>query len=133
MGVVHVLLALALNDDWNHALAWRVTEDRTRDMFGFGWGGLLAFNYLFLTYWAVDLWRWRRNPAAYAATPPLVVWSGRAFALFIIAPAAVVFAAGPRRWMGVLLVAALIVAWKNDVRGRFAHKRKLKLRGQKST
>ena len=111
LGVVHVLLALALNDDWNHAVAWRVTEERTREMFGFGWGGLLIFNYAFLTYWAFDLWRWRRNPATYAATPPLVVWGGRAFALVIIAPAAIIFAAVPRRWMGLFIVAALVASW----------------------
>ena len=111
LGVVHVLIALWINSDWGHAVAWRVTEERTREMFGFGWGGLLVGNYAFLTYWAVDLWRWRRNAAAYADTPPLVLWGGRAFILGIIAPAAIVFAAGPRQWIGAVLVAAMILSW----------------------
>ena len=111
LGVVHVFLAIWINNDWDHAVAWQVTEARTRDMLGFGWGGLLIGNYLFLTYWVVDLWRWRRSPAAYAATAPLALWGGRAFVLFIIAPAAIVFAAGPRHWIGAVLVAAMIVSW----------------------
>jgi len=108
----HIVIALAINNDWNHAIAWRVTEERTRQMFGFGWGGLVAGNYAFLGWWAIDLWRWRRNPARYAATPPLILWASRAFVLGIIVPAAIVFAAGPRRWLGVLLVVAMIAAWR---------------------
>lgn len=111
VGVVHVMLALAINNDWDHAIAWRVTEARTREMFGFGWGGLLAGNYAFLLYWAVDLWRWRRDPAGYAAMPPLLVWGVRAFVLGIIAPAAIVFAAGPRHWLGIALVLAMAWSW----------------------
>ena len=112
IAAAHIVIALAINNEWNHAIAWRVTEERTREMFGFGWGGFVAGNYAFLGWWAIDLWRWRRNPARYAATPPLVLWSSRVFVLGIIAPAAIVFAAGPRRWLGVLLVAAMIAAWR---------------------
>lgn len=111
LGVVHVFLALWINSDWDHTVAWTVTEDRTREIFGFGWGGLLVGNYAFLTYWALDLWRWKHDPAAYAATAPIVLWGGRAFVLGIIAPAAIVFAAGPRHWIGAALVAAMIVSW----------------------
>jgi hypothetical protein len=107
----HIVIALAINNDWNHAIAWRVTEDRTREMFGFGWGGAVAANYAFLAYWAADLWRWRANPDGLARQPALVRWASRAFVLGIIVPAAIVFAAGPRRWLGLILVAALIAAW----------------------
>jgi hypothetical protein len=112
LAATHILIALAINDDWNHAVAWRVTEHRTREMFGVGWGGLVAGNYAFLGWWAFDLGRWRRNPARYAATSPLVLWASRAFVLGIIASAAIGFAAGPRRWVGVLLVVAMIAAWR---------------------
>lgn len=112
IATAHVLIALAINNDWGHAVAWRVTEERTREMFGFGWGGAVAANYAFLAYWAADLWRWRTNPDGLARQPALILWSSRAFVLVIIVPAAIVFAAGPRRWLGVLLVAALIAAWR---------------------
>ena len=71
IAAAHIVIALAINNDWNHAVAWRVTEERTREMFGFGWGGAVAANYAFLAYWAVDLWRWRTNPAGLAATAHL--------------------------------------------------------------
>jgi len=112
IAAAHIVIALGINNDWNHAVAWRVTEERTREMFGFGWGGAVAANYAFLAYWAVDLWRWRTNPAGLAQQPALLRWSSRVFVLGIIVPAAVVFAAGPRRWLGVLLVVAMIAAWR---------------------
>ena len=112
LATAHIVIALAINNDWNHAIAWRVTEERTRELFGVGWGGAVAANYAFLAYWAVDLWRWRTNPEALARQPALISWASRAFVLGIIVPAAIVFAAGPRRWLGVLMVLAMIAAWR---------------------
>ena len=112
IAAAHIVIALAINNDWNHAVAWRVTEERTRELFGFGWGGAVAANYLFLAYWAVALWRWRTNPAGLARQPAVIRWASRAFVLGIIVPAAIVFAAGPRRALGVLVVLGLLWAWR---------------------
>jgi hypothetical protein len=81
-------------------------------MFGFGWGGAVAANYVFLAYWAVDLWRWRTNPDGLMRQSAVIRWASRVFVLAIIVPAAIVFAAGPRRWLGALLVVAMIAAWR---------------------
>jgi hypothetical protein len=114
IATAHIVIALAINNDWNHAVAWRVTEQRTRELFGFGWGGAVAANYAFLAYWAVDLWRWRTDPAGLARQPALIRWAARAFVLAIIIPAAIVFAAGPRRALGALVVIGLLWAWRRD-------------------
>ena len=109
---IHLILALAINNDWGHQLAWRVTEERMRAMFGFGWGGALVGNYLFVAVWAIDLLAWRGHPQRRPSPSRLVRWSLRLFYLGIIVPAAVVFAAGPRRWIGVAIVVALIWVWR---------------------
>ena len=36
----------------------------------------------------------------------------RAFFLFMIVNGAVVFVSGPQQWLGVLIVAVLLVAWR---------------------
>ena len=94
IAAAHIVIALAINDDWNHAVAWRVTEERTRELFGFGWGGAVAANYALLAFWPFDLWRLRTNPAGLAQQPAIVRWISRAFVLGIIVPAAIVFASG---------------------------------------
>lgn len=112
LAAVHVTLALAINHDWNHAVAWQVTETRTRELFGVGWGGALAGNYAFLIYWGIDLGRWRANPARHGRQSPLLRFGLNAFALAIIVSAAIVFVNGPRRLLGVLLVLALLWVWR---------------------
>jgi hypothetical protein len=109
---IHLVLALAINNDWSHQVAWRVTEDRMRAMFGFGWGGALAGNYLFVAVWSIDLLAWRRTPQRRSNVSGPLRWGVRMFYLGIIVPAAIVFAAGPRRWMGAAVVLALMWVWR---------------------
>ena len=52
------------------------------------------------------------RPGAVEIMKHLYPHTGRAFVLGIIVPAAIVFAAGPRRWLGVLMVLAMIAAWR---------------------
>ena len=109
---IHLILALAINDDWGHQLAWRVTEERMRAMFGFGWGGALAGNYVFVAVWAIDLVAWRRQPPKKPSPSWPVRWGLRMFYLGILVPAAIVFATAPRRWMGAAIVVALLWVWR---------------------
>jgi hypothetical protein len=108
----HIVVALAREDDWNHAIAWQVTEVRTRAIFGFGWGGFVFANYVFLLAWGFELWRWRVDAGRYArqSSRPRALF--RAFSFVMILNAAVVFAAGPRRAAGAGLVAALLWIWR---------------------
>jgi hypothetical protein len=112
IGVLHVVIALARDHDWSHATAWRVTEMRAREIFGFGWGGFVLVNYLFLAAWGFELWRWRRDPDRYRQQPAPARTAFRIFSLVMILNGGVVFASGPRRGLGFALVVALLWIWR---------------------
>ena len=69
-------------------------------------------NYLFLAVWVADAWSWRR---ARVLSPP-ILWGLRAFYFLIIVNAAVVFATGWRRGLGIAVIAWLAVLWIRDLK-----------------
>jgi hypothetical protein len=73
-----------------------------------GWG--VYVNYVFYAVWLVDAAWWRWAPD-HAGRPPAVVWALRGFYFVIVLNAAVIFALGPRRALGVLMVGWLAVVW----------------------
>jgi hypothetical protein len=99
--LIHTLLSFHIVHDWVHADAVRSTALQTEAMYGVpaGWG--VYVNYLFFAVWLADAWWWRAASAG-AVRPPVVTWSLRAFYMIVIFNAAVVFAAGPRRILGLL-------------------------------
>lgn len=101
LAAVHIVLALIIRDDWSHAVAWATTAERTKALVGVGSGAGLIANYVFVAVWILDVVRWQTRHTAF-----------RVFALVMIASATVVFAAGPQRWAGVALSAALLWAWR---------------------
>ena len=66
-------------------------------------------SYAFVAVWLLEAWRWRWRPAAEARA---ITWTTRVFFLVIILNGAVIFAAGPRRIAGALLVAWLVWIWR---------------------
>ena len=56
------------------------------------------------------------SPAAAARRSRALVWTLRAFYFVVIVNAAVIFAVPGRRWMGIGVVAALILAWTVDMK-----------------
>ena len=76
-------------------------------MFGVPFGAGVYVNYLFFAVWGWDAWRWRttRRPL-HGRTG----WWVRIFYFIIIVNAAVVFAAGPRRILGILVTLLLVTA-----------------------
>lgn len=110
---VHFALAFEVRHGWSHAAALRATAAQTAAVYGFDWGGGVFVNYLFLGVWAIDAGAWRAAPDRYASRGPLWSWTLRAFYLVIILNAAVVFAAGPRRLLGAVIVATLVWSWRH--------------------
>lgn len=100
LAIVHTMLAFDIVHAWSHADAVRNTARQTSAVYGIAFGSGVYVNYLFFAVWLVDAVRWRRSG-----------WVLRAFYFVIIVNAAVIFAAGSRRILGGLLIAALVGVW----------------------
>lgn len=110
LALVHTLLAFDLVHNWVHADAVLATARQTDAVFGaaVGWG--VYVNYVFFIAWAADAAWWRKAPEVWRR-PALVTWTLRIFYLVIIVNAAIIFATGPRRALGVLAVSWLARVW----------------------
>lgn len=110
LALVHTILAFALVHNWVHADAVTATARQTQALFGIavGWG--VYVNYVFYGVWLADAAWWRALPDL-SRRPAAATWALRVFYLVIILNAAVIFAAGPRRMIGVLMVGLLAWVW----------------------
>jgi hypothetical protein len=113
LAIVHVVLAYEVRHAWSHQSALLETARQTTTVYGLDWAGGLYVNYAFLTVWAIDLWMWRAADRRGPEVSRVVLWMARGFYLVVIVNAAVVFAAGMRRALGVLVVVWLVIAWRD--------------------
>jgi hypothetical protein len=109
--LIHIAVALGHVHGWSHAKAIAVTGAQTKAVFGLDWGGGLFVNYLFVAAWAVDAWTWRRAEARGRPSPAALRWPLRIFYAIVLFNAAVIFAAGIRRVLGLAIVAWLLWLW----------------------
>lgn len=120
--LIHMAIGFDIRHGWSHAAAVRETARQTAAVYGLDWGGGLYVNYLFAAIWALDAWRVKRAGLARAGharprhRPSGLTWALRAFYFTIIFNGAVVFVAGPRRWLGAGLVLAMVWAWRPNLR-----------------
>jgi len=124
LALVHTVLAFQWVHNWVHADAVNATARQTQAVFGVsvGWG--VYVNYVFYGVWMADAAWWRRFPDL-SQPASAVTWGLRAFYLVIILNAAVIFAVGPRRLLGLMMVSWLAwiwsVSWRQTTRpGRAA-------------
>jgi hypothetical protein len=110
--VVHIILAYAVRHGWSHEAAVRATAEQTAAVYGLDWGGGVYVNHLFAAVWAIDAWHWRAAPGAAAARSPAIQWARRIFYGVIIVNGAVIFVPGPRRFLGLAVVLALVWIWR---------------------
>lgn len=117
LSLVHTILAFALVHNWVHDAAVLATAQQTQAMFRVrvGWG--VYVNYAFFVVWLADVCWWRLSPDL-SRRPPAVTWTLRAFYMLIIFNGAVVFAAGARRMLGLLLVLSLAGIWGRGIRAQ---------------
>ena len=109
LAIVHTLISFHVVHGWVHAEAVRSTAIQTEALYGVaaGWG--VYVNYVFFAVWAADAWWWRAAPSL--VRPRALTWGLRAFYMVVIFNAAVLFAAGVRRLMGLLVVSWLTRVW----------------------
>jgi hypothetical protein len=112
----HIVIAMSRHYRWSHEAAVLETARQTAAFYGLAWGGGIYVNYLFVGVWLAELLWWRLEPGQYATQPPWMRWAVRTFYLVIVFNAAVVFAAPGRRAAGAVVVAALLLAWLQQVR-----------------
>lgn len=110
LAIVHTVLAFEIVHAWSHDDAVRNTAMQTAAVYGTAVGSGVYVNYVFFAAWLADAWWWRAAPSGYER-PALATWALRGFYFVIILNAAVIFAAGWRRAIGAVLVAALVGGW----------------------
>ena len=110
--ITHVLLAFDVHYGWSHATAYAETATQTEALTGWRWGGGLYLNYLFSAVWGLEAYRWRWAPESCDTRTHWLELTIRGFFLFMIVNGAVVFVNGLLRWLGMAIVAALLVAWR---------------------
>ena len=110
LALVHTVLAFDIVHNWIHDDAVLSTAQQTEAMFGVsvGWG--VYVNYVFFAVWLADSVWWRASPDVHRR-PAGVMWALRVFYLIIIVNAAVIFAVGWRRIVGILIVSWLVRVW----------------------
>jgi hypothetical protein len=116
--VSHVSAAFSFAYQWSHAVAYAHTAAQTADIVGLDWGGGIWVNYAFTLVWVMEAIWWWTSPLRYLARPRGVELAVRAVFLFMIVNGAFVFVAGPAKWMGVVIVAALCAIWAGARRDR---------------
>lgn len=114
--LAHVAAAFAIHHDWSHADAQAHAAARTEALTGLAWGGGLWMNHGFTALWVGEALWWGMRPGSRARRRPAWTAAVRGVFLFMIVNGAIVFVDGPRRWLGVGVVAALIAAWRADSR-----------------
>jgi hypothetical protein len=96
--LAHVATAFHLVHGWSH----RAAMDHVREVGGIGEGILV--NHAFTLCWVSDVLAWWRCPRWHRARPPWIDWLLHGFMVLVIFNATVVFAAGPSRGIGAVLL-----------------------------
>jgi hypothetical protein len=109
--LAHVASAFTYYHHWSHMAAYRQTAVQTAELTGLRWGGGIYLNYLFALAWLADVGWWWLAPESFARRSPKLtaIWQG--FFFFMVFNGAIVFGAGPVRWLGVIICGGLAVLW----------------------
>ncbi|MFP6753617.1 MAG: hypothetical protein VB855_18175 [Pirellulaceae bacterium] len=116
--LVHVATAFHFQHGWSHRLATEHTAEVAEQVVGWAFGEGIYFNYAFTLLWSLDVaWMWlgpvRREQRARWMTVVLHV-----FMLTIVVNGAIIFATGPTRWVGLLVLGVLGIFWVSAARHR---------------
>ena len=116
--LVHVATAFHFQHGWSHRLAMEHTAQVAELVVGWAFGEGIYFSYAFTLLWSLDVaWMWlgpvSREQRARSMTVVLHV-----FMLTIVVNGAIIFATGPTRWVGLLVLGVLGILWVSAARHR---------------
>ena len=109
--LVHVATAFHFQHGWSHRLATEHTAEVAERVVGWAFGEGIYFSYAFTLLWSLDVaWMWlypvSREQRARWLTVVLHV-----FMLTIAVNGVIIFATGPTRWVGLLVLGVLGTFW----------------------
>ena len=105
--LVHVAAAFHFRHGWSHQQALLHTAEETERLVGWSFGGGIYFSYAFTVSWCLDVaWMWF-NQESHRKRARWITMALHVFLLAISINGAIVFATGPIRWMGIVLLGLL--------------------------
>jgi len=108
--LLHVAAAFHFVHGWSHAHAYAHTSERTAELTGWRFGGGLWVNYLFSALWMLHAAAlWASSAKTFRPSAVGLIWYG--LFLFMVVNGAIVFAAGPTRWLSTAALLVLGLLW----------------------
>lgn len=108
---VHAYLALSDVHQWNHHHAFDHIANETGRVLGFRFGYGVYFNYLFVIIWIADvIWLWSSSES-YQNRSNRLSSAFHLFLILIMVNGAVVFRDGLPRYLGIIVIAAILTTW----------------------
>lgn len=114
--LVHVASAFHFQHDWSHRLATDHTAEVSEQVVGWAFGEGIYFSYAFTLLWSLDVaWMWL-GPMSREQRAPSITAVLHIFMLTIAVNGAIIFATGPTRWVGLLVLGMLGIFWVSAAR-----------------
>lgn len=120
LSLLHAIVTMAFYHQFKHALAYEDTAHQTEQAIGVAVGFGIWLNYVFVAVWLLDALWMNGYPSNYLARHRTVDRLTYGFLAFIAFNGAIVFEAGPVRWVGIVAIIVLAAIWKS--RGRAIEK-----------
>ena len=114
--LAHVASAFHFWHGWSHAAAYAHTATQVAAVVGLNWGGGIYANYAFTALWLVEVAWWWAAPVSYEMRPKGGCLHRSSHLPVHDRQRGRRVCGGPMRWVGVGLVAALLVAWLRSPR-----------------
>ena len=114
--LVHIAIAMGSVHGWSHAAAMAATAAQTKATFGLDYGGGVFVNYAFVLAWGLDAAFWYPSTESASRVAGTLRWLLRIFYAIVLLNAAVIFAGGARRVLGLAIVIWLVWIWGRRAR-----------------
>lgn len=123
LAIMHSAAAFHVFYNWSHDTAREQTMQQTVALTGVNFPGAIYVNYAFLIVWIFDAAWWLAARASYERRPRALSFAIRGFIFFIIVNAAVIFADGYARAIGIAATTIVVGSMFKVPRSKLVHAR----------